>query len=36
MEYQPVKIKWKNMYTLVLVANVIYVIIFYLITASFS
>lgn len=29
------KRKWNNMYTLVLVANVIYVIMFYLITKAF-
>ena len=30
------KAKWKNWYTLVLVANAIYIIIFYLITSSLS
>ena len=30
------KTRWKNWYTLVLVANAIYIIIFYFLTATFS
>lgn len=36
MEDQPVKPRWEKMYTIVLVANAIYIILFYLITTSFS
>ncbi len=30
------KVKWKKMYTLLLVINTIYILVFYLITKSFS
>ncbi|PYE80254.1 hypothetical protein DFQ11_10652 [Winogradskyella epiphytica] len=33
---KPVKQKWSKMYTLVLVANAVYIILFYFITASFA
>jgi hypothetical protein len=35
-EHNYQKAKWQNWYTLVLIANAIYIIIFYFLTATFS
>lgn len=36
MEFHSIKPQWKKTYTMVLIANIIYVVLFYLITISFS
>ncbi len=36
MEEVKQKLKWKKLYTAVLIANAIYIVLFYLITSSYS